>query len=158
MEKVAIGLGSNVGDRAALIAQAVEMLSAAVENMTLSSLLETPALLKEGSPEEWNIPFLNAALVGETALVPFELLAECQKIENALEREKIGVWSPRTIDLDILLYGEQVVDEPNLQIPHPLMLERDFVMIPLAEVAGEWAHPVVKKTVSDLSEGLQSGD
>ena len=152
MEKVAIGLGSNVGDRAAMIAQAAELLGEVMQKVEVSSLLETPALLKEGSPEEWNLPFLNAALIGETELSPQELLKVCQNIEKQLQREKIGLWSPRTIDLDILLYGEQLIDEPHLQVPHPLMLERNFVMIPLIEIAGEWVHPITKMRLSELGE------
>ena len=101
--KVAIGLGSNLGDREAYLNTAVEALGEAVQNITLSSLIETPALLPGGAPEEWNKPFLNAVLIGETTLSARRLLEYLQQIERNLERQKIGTWSPRTIDLDILL-------------------------------------------------------
>lgn len=148
MVKVAIGLGSNLGDRQQHINSSVELLKQDIQAVQLSEMVETPALLLESAPQEWNKPFLNAVLVGETTLSPHELLSRLQRIEAKLGREKQGKWSPRTIDLDILLYGKQVVAQPGITIPHPSMLLRDFVMIPLKQVAGDWLHPIAGKEIA----------
>jgi len=91
----------------------------------------------------------------ETDLSPRELLIECNRIEAALGRSRDIRWGPRTIDLDILLYNDQVVDDPDLNIPHPLMGVRRFVLIPLCEIAPEARHPVIKKTVKHLLHELR---
>lgn len=142
MIRVAIGLGSNMGDRQANLVQAVEHLREVVEDVTLSSIVETPALLPEDAPQDWDKPFLNAALTGTTSLPAEQLLQRLQQIEQKLGRQKTGVWSPRSIDLDILLYGDSVIEQEALTVPHPHMLGRDFVMRPLCEIAADWVHPV----------------
>jgi len=149
MEKVAIGLGSNLGDREAMLRAAVEKLGAFVSEIRLSSFIETQALLPEDAPEEWDMPFLNAALVGQTDLSPQELLAKLQQIEIDLGRQKQGVWSPRSIDLDILLYDDVVMQSDTLTLPHSQMLARDFVMLPLKEVAADWIHPLTGQRIGD---------
>ncbi len=145
MVKIALGLGSNVGNRQQMIAQAVELLSAHMNVHKLSELLETPALLEKYAPAEWNQPFINAALTGETQLSAKDLLWLCHQIEGQLGRTKSGKWSPRTIDIDVLLYGENILQEADLTIPHPYMLQREFVMRPLIEIAGDWVHPITHK-------------
>lgn len=133
-----LGLGSNLGDRDGNLRGALEMLGAR-EGITVaeaSSFIETdPVGGPEGQPK-----FVNAAAAVDTTLSPRELLGACQEVERALGRERGPDevrWGPRTIDIDILLYGEQVVDEPDLQIPHPRMHEREFVLVPLAQIAPE---------------------
>jgi 2-amino-4-hydroxy-6-hydroxymethyldihydropteridine diphosphokinase len=152
MNKVAIGLGSNVGDRELALGKAVELLGRFVQRVKLSQMIETPALLKPNAPESWNQPFFNAALIGETALEPISLLDKLQEIEQQMGREKEGEWSPRCIDLDILLYEDQIVESERLMIPHAEMLKRDFVMRPLAEVAPNWLHPLVNRSIQELAD------
>ena len=146
-----LGLGSNLGDRDGNLRKALEMLGAR-EGITVveaSSFIETdPVGGPEGQPR-----FVNAA----AALAPRELLQACQEVERALGRDRGPDeirWGPRTIDIDILLYGDKVIREPDLQIPHPRMHEREFVLVPLAQIAPEATHPVVKQTVLEIAETL----
>lgn len=131
---VVIGLGSNVGNREAMLDAAVEALSGVLSNMRVSSRMETPALLLEGSPPEWNTLFLNMAVAGECALSPRELLVFLKNLEVQLGRKDRGRWAPREIDLDILLFDDVVMNDPDLVIPHPEMWKREFVVKPLAEL------------------------
>jgi 2-amino-4-hydroxy-6-hydroxymethyldihydropteridine diphosphokinase len=142
-----VGLGSNLGDREALIRRAAE----AVGAVRLSTIRET---------EPWGVaeqpPYLNAAAELETTLAPRELLDRMLDVERQLGRERGGPrWGPRTIDLDLLLYGEQVIDEPGLRVPHPYLLERRFVLEPLAELIPAQRIPG-NGTVSEALAGLQS--
>jgi len=141
MAEVFIGLGSNQGDRAAMLAAAVERLSEAMDRMSLSSIYESVALLPDDAPEEWNTPYLNQVLKGDAMCEPEELLALCQRIEDELGRVRSGYWGPRVIDIDILSHGQYVLETPTLMVPHPEMLNRDFVMVPLAEIAPYWSYP-----------------
>ena len=141
MEQVILGLGSNVGDRAALLAAAAGKLRAQVKEMRLSSLHETPALLPQAAPEAWNVPYLNQALAGRTALSPRALLQFVKAVEAMLGRQERGRWGPREIDIDILAYGGEVIAEPDLRIPHADLLTRAFALKPLAEVAPHWIYP-----------------
>ncbi len=144
---VYIGLGSNVGDREEFIEQAVFLLEKN-PNITVtrrSTNYETEA---EGGGDQ--PPFINAAVEIKTTLPPLKLLEVTQEIEAALGREREVEWGPRTIDLDILLYDDQILSEDKLQIPHPLMHERLFVLKPLKEIAPHAIHPVLEKTVEAL--------
>ncbi|MBR5930119.1 MAG: 2-amino-4-hydroxy-6-hydroxymethyldihydropteridine diphosphokinase [Prevotella sp.] len=135
--KVFLGLGSNLGDRQANIERAIELISERVgEVIRRSSLIET---------EPWGFEsenkFLNGVILCETTLTPRQVLRKTQKIERDMGRKKktsptakSRIYSDRGIDIDILLYDDLTVDEPDLKIPHPLMQERDFVMIPLKEI------------------------
>ena len=132
--RVFLGLGSNLGDRQANIQRAIELISERVgEVIRRSSLIET---------EPWGFEsenkFLNGVILCETSLTPRQVLRKTQKIERDMGRKKKTVncqlYSDRPIDIDILLYDDLTVDEPDLKIPHPLMQERDFVMIPLKEI------------------------
>lgn len=94
--------------------------------------------------------FINQALAVETSLNPLKLLEQILKIENEMGRERTAKWAERTIDIDILLYGDFVVKEPNLVIPHPELPNRNFALIPLMEIAGEVEHPVMHLTIEDI--------
>lgn len=151
MGKVAIGLGSNVGQRQQMIEQAIAQLQQihAIKNMVVSTFIETAALLPPDAPKEWDMPFLNAVAICETTLTAHELLEVFQEIERQTGRSKQGLWSPRTLDLDLLLYDDMMLNDEELLIPHPEMLKRDFVMQPLIELAPQWIHPVTRKAMAD---------
>lgn len=143
-----IAVGANLGDRHANISSAVEMLrqTAGVEIAKLSSLIENPAV---GGPPD-SPHFLNGAIEIETSLRPRELLVELLTIEKRMGRLRREKWGPRLIDLDLLLYGNQVIDSKVLTLPHPLLQEREFVLVPLAEIAPNAIHPVLHKTIARL--------
>lgn len=142
-----IGLGSNMGDRKSNLDDALRLLDEAdgVRVVKASSYLETEPV---GYVEQGL--FLNAAAEVETELPPEGLLAVCHEIENRLGRIRTVRWGPRTIDLDILLYGDMVIDSESLKVPHPLMHEREFVLGPLNEIAPDALHPVLNLTVNQL--------
>lgn len=143
-----IALGSNLGDRAKYIADALDQLkhSEGVRVLAVSELLENPAV---GGPE--NAPaFLNAAAELQTTLDPHALLYRLMEIEKNLGRRRRIKWEPRPIDLDLLLYGDQIIDSPALIVPHPLMQQRRFVLQPLAEIAADRVHPVLRMTMTEL--------
>jgi 2-amino-4-hydroxy-6-hydroxymethyldihydropteridine diphosphokinase len=127
--RAAIGLGSNLGDRARHIADAVAALVETGSLVRASSLYETAPV---GGPKQG--PYLNAVAVIDTDLSAQELLNRCLAVERDQGRERRERWGPRTLDLDILLYGDQVIDEESLRVPHPRMIERRFVLEPLLEV------------------------
>lgn len=136
MPRAAIGLGSNLGDRRALLGDAVRRLGECGVVAAVSSLLETAPL---GGPEQG--PFLNAVAVIDTALAPRALLEFCLGVEREAGRLRRVRWGPRTLDLDLLLYDRAVVDEPGLQVPHPRLTLRRFALEPLAEAWPEAALP-----------------
>ncbi len=156
--EVILGLGSNVGNRRQNLGGAVCALSSYIENIRLSPLFESSALLPDGAPQSWDMPFYNMALVGETTMKPSDLLAITQNIEQQLGRNKAGHWSPREIDIDILAMGSMVVDIPALKIPHRELLKRDFALLPLASLAPAWVHPLVKKTAGELAAGFAQNE
>ncbi len=130
MSVVYIALGSNVGDREANLRRAVELLRAQLQITKISSIYETEPV--DYLDQDW---FLNAVLEADTVLRPAQLLQLLRKIETDMGSKKPFAKGPRLIDLDILLCGDETVTEPDLQIPHPRMLLRRFVLVPLAEIA-----------------------
>lgn len=150
MPTVFLSLGSNIGDREKNLRTAITALAEANVRVTrVSSFYETePVDLRE---QPW---FLNCAAQAETELPPLELLRALREIESHMGSRKLVPKGPRLIDLDILLYGEETIDTPELQVPHPRMLLRKFVLMPLAEIAPNLKHPSWGEIVSQLLDGL----
>jgi 2-amino-4-hydroxy-6-hydroxymethyldihydropteridine diphosphokinase len=146
MNNIYLSLGSNIGDRAGNISRAVAELGArGVRVVKQSALYETePVELRE---QGW---FLNCVVEVETELTPQQLMQVLLKIEREMGRERIVPKGPRIIDMDILLFSSSVVKESRLEIPHPRMADRCFVLVPLAEIAPGAVHPVLKKTIQQL--------
>jgi 2-amino-4-hydroxy-6-hydroxymethyldihydropteridine diphosphokinase len=146
MKTVYLGLGSNVGDREANLRAAAEALSSAgISVLRASPIYETEPV--DYLDQRW---FLNQALEAETALFPMQLVARIGKIERAMGRVRGVPKGPRIIDIDILLYGNAMVNTPALTIPHASMAERRFVLAPLADLVPELRHPVLRKTIKEL--------
>jgi 2-amino-4-hydroxy-6-hydroxymethyldihydropteridine diphosphokinase len=145
--RVAIALGSNLGDRAAYLSQAVQALraSGALYNIGVSSFIETEPLGVTGQP-----PYLNGVLIAETYHEPRSLLELLLDIERNFGRLRPFDRAPRTLDLDLILYGDRRVNEPDLEVPHPRFRERRFVLEPLAELAPDWVDPVTNRTIAEL--------
>ncbi|MBL8830334.1 MAG: 2-amino-4-hydroxy-6-hydroxymethyldihydropteridine diphosphokinase [Planctomycetaceae bacterium] len=143
-----IGVGSNLGDRGAVIHAAIEQLTqtSGITNVVLSSLHETaPVGGPAGQP-----PFLNAAITLESSLPPLETLAVLQHVEQQAGRERHIHWGARTLDLDLLLYGDAEFDDPALSVPHPRMSFRRFVLASAVEIAADWRHPTSGWTLAQL--------
>ncbi len=147
MALAALSLGSNLGDRLATLERARERLESLpnTKMLAFSSLYETEPV---GGPEQEN--FLNAAALLETSLSPEELLEKFHEIENDAGRERLVHWGPRTLDLDLLVYGDVQMDRETLTLPHPRMTERRFVLVPLAEIAPDLVHPSSGLTAREL--------
>ena len=145
-QTVYLSLGSNVGDRAKNLQDAIEALAGAgAEVIRISSIYETePVDLRE---QPW---FLNCVAEANTNLAPLELLLALRTIETRMGSKKLVPKGPRLIDMDILLYGDETVDTPELQIPHPRMSLRRFVLVPLAEIAPQSRHPISGLTVAEM--------
>ena len=150
MKTVFLSLGSNLGDREAFLNDALERLEAAgVRTVRRSSIHETEP--QDFRDQPW---FLNMAVEVETDLAPLALLGTIQKIEAEMGRQRSIPKGPRTIDIDILFYANLVIATPELEIPHPRLTERRFVLDPLSEIAPDLMHPVTGKTVSEAQGAL----
>jgi 2-amino-4-hydroxy-6-hydroxymethyldihydropteridine diphosphokinase len=149
-QTVYLSLGSNVGDRGKNLHAAIAALADAGVRVTrVSSFYETePVDLRE---QPW---FLNCVVQGMTEVPALTLLKGMREIEARMGSKKLIAKGPRLIDLDVLLYGEETIDTRELQVPHPRMTERRFVLVPLAEIAPKLKHPAWKKTVSEMVAGL----
>jgi 2-amino-4-hydroxy-6-hydroxymethyldihydropteridine diphosphokinase/dihydropteroate synthase len=155
-----LGFGSNQGERHENINRAVSFLKQVLHSTTIftgSSIVETHALLKENSPKEWDIPFLNSVVQFETSLHFSEILSIIQEIERKMGKNfNAPAWSPRIIDIDILLFGDVIHNSLNLTIPHPQIQNRLFVLEPICEIASEAFHPILKKTCKELLKILKN--
>ncbi|OGX13963.1 MAG: 2-amino-4-hydroxy-6-hydroxymethyldihydropteridine diphosphokinase [Omnitrophica bacterium RIFOXYB12_FULL_50_7] len=153
MTKVFIGVGSNLGSRAGYLEFAKkELLSVAgLEDFRYSQVYETEPLAVEGGS------FLNAVWSFETSLSPRDLLEKIQKIEINANRQRNKPNEARTLDLDILFYGDQVIREPGMTVPHPRLHERAFVLVPFCDLEPGWEHPELKRTMKEILKGLNSG-
>ena len=148
--RVAIALGSNVGDRRATVSAAIEALRPLVHNLRVSSVFDTPYV---GTEVQESV--LNGAAVGTSSLSARSLLERLLAIEHDFGRTRPYGGAPRTLDLDLILYGDAVIDEPGLVVPHPRFRERRFVLEPLAEIAPDWIDPVSQRTIAELLRSLK---
>jgi 2-amino-4-hydroxy-6-hydroxymethyldihydropteridine diphosphokinase len=142
---VAIALGSNLGDRERTLGDAVAALREHLTRLRVSTSHDTAPVGVGPQPR-----FLNAAVTGETSLSAHDLLDALLDIERRFGRERPFPGAPRTLDLDLILYGDSVINEPDLVVPHPRFREREFVLTPLAEIASDWTDPVTGRTVGEL--------
>jgi 2-amino-4-hydroxy-6-hydroxymethyldihydropteridine diphosphokinase len=147
-----VGLGSNLGDRAAHLLLGLSALSRLPKThlLRLSPVYETEPV---GPPQP---PYLNMVAELETELSPKGLLAEMLRVEKALGRERRERWGPRTLDLDLLLYGDLVLEEEGLSVPHPRLHERAFVLVPLLDLLPEGRHPLLGQSFAELLASLDA--
>ena len=141
-------MGSNIGDRLTQLNRAFELISTEIGPIAKkSSVFETEAW---GKLDQDN--FLNQAALVHTSLSAEDTLLKCKDIEKQMGSFKTETWGPRTIDIDVLFYNESIMDKENIKIPHPMIEKRNFVLIPLMEIAGDMVHPVLEKTIEELYE------
>jgi 2-amino-4-hydroxy-6-hydroxymethyldihydropteridine diphosphokinase len=151
MSLVAVALGSNLGDRQAHLDFAIARLRELVANLRVSPFIETaPIDVPDDQP-----PYLNAVAVGETMLEPEALLEKLMVIERARGRERPSFRAARTLDLDLILYGDRIIRTDTLQVPHPRFRDREFVLRPLVELEPEWRDPVTGLTARELLEKVK---
>lgn len=155
---IGFALGGNIGDRRAYLAAAAQALKIVFDlrEVRVSPVYESEALLPEGGEDGWNLPYLNAVLTGEIRRPPKppEVLRRVKMLERALGRRHRGHWGPREIDIDLLFMGDAVLRGVELTLPHLAMAERAFVMVPLADIAPGWVHPLLGKSARELAEVL----
>ena len=152
--RVFLALGANVGNREANLRLALRWLAPQCRVVAVSSLYRSTAVVPEG--EAPGPDYVNAACEVETDLTPADLLAHIKDVEHAIGRRPAARWAPRPIDIDIALYGNEVVETADLRVPHPLLAERNFVLVPLAELAADVALPATGATIGELAR--RSGD
>jgi 2-amino-4-hydroxy-6-hydroxymethyldihydropteridine diphosphokinase len=152
LKRIYLSLGSNVGDREAQLRDAQARLGATGRVIEVSSFYETEPV--EFTEQPW---FLNCVVALETTNTPQELMAAILRIEEETGRRRVQNKGPRSIDIDILLFEDTIMDSKDLTIPHPAMHRRRFVLEPLAEIVPEALHPLLKKTIRELRDALPSG-
>lgn len=150
---VYLSLGSNVGDRAENLRAAIRCLEKLGDVTAISGVYETEPV-EVTQQQRW---FLNSVARVKTDLLPEAFLAKALELEQAMGRRRTEPRGPRTIDIDILLFGDEVIDTPTLTVPHPAMQQRRFVLEPLVEIAADVMHPVLKKSVRKLLAALPAG-
>jgi 2-amino-4-hydroxy-6-hydroxymethyldihydropteridine diphosphokinase len=151
--RVAVALGSNLGDRDTTLRRALEALGSVLTGLQASSFHDTEPVDVEPSQPR----FLNAAAVGETSLSPRALLDALLAMEQQFGRQRPHPGAARTLDLDLILYDDRIIDEPGLIVPHPRFRGRAFVLDPLSEVASDWIDPVTGQRVADLRARVVRG-
>jgi 2-amino-4-hydroxy-6-hydroxymethyldihydropteridine diphosphokinase len=148
-----VGLGSNIEDKIANIKKALD----ALDRIPRTSLKRRSRFYRTApvgkTDQDW---FVNAAALVETYLSPRELLEALLELENKMGRVRTAKWGPRLIDLDLLFYGDRVVEEDGLIVPHPFMQERLFVLTPLCDIAPDWRHPALKRTCRQMAEAVDA--
>jgi len=149
---VYLSLGSNLGDRAANLNTAIDYLRNLGHVAAVSSFYQTEPV--ESGPQPW---FLNCVVKLDTEKMPKQLLAAVLEIEQRMGRRRTADKGPRNIDVDILLFGNSIIEAKGLTVPHPAMHQRRFVLEPLGEIAAEVRHPVFKRTVRELRDALPAG-
>ncbi len=146
-----IALGSNLGDRLSNLTKGFSLLKQNIDVVSASCIYASKAQLAASAPIEWDMEYYNCVFYGNTGLDSSELLELCKKVENNIGKREKGSWAPRKLDVDIIAYNNDVVFADNLVIPHPLMHERAFVTVPLAEILPEYTHPVLKLTAEQMA-------
>lgn len=149
MSKIYLSFGSNLGQRQKYIKDAIEKLSKRVDISKVSSFYETEPWGRTDQPK-----FLNLCLEATTELTAKDLLAYIKKIEAETGRKDDEKWSPREIDIDILFYNHEQINGGGLVVPHPHLHERAFVLVPLGEIAEQFVHPALNKTIGELADGI----
>lgn len=157
---IIVGLGSNTEDRLQHLNHAIGHLQSILSDLIISPIYESEALLLPDSPESWNTPFLNMVVAGNSHFSPEDLLNRFLDIEHSMGRERErALWSPRTIDIDILAYHDEILTDETLSIPHKGLLSRPFCLYPLCDILPDWRYPVpgehYQKTASELADELK---
>ncbi len=149
--EIILGIGTNQGTRLNNLSIAIDKINSFAKVIKVADIYESDALLLENSPEEWSIPFLNTALLVENSLSPEKMLSKCQQLEKEMGRApNHSKWSPRIIDIDILIYDNLIVNRDNLTIPHPELHNRLFVLLPLYDLIPDWICPTRNKSLKEM--------
>ncbi len=153
---LALGLGSNLNNREKIINATIIELNKYFHEINLSQFYPNAAVLPPNAPKSWDRKFINVALTCNTKYKPYELLKITQSLEIKFGRSVSDQhWAPRTMDIDILFYGEKIINEPNLIIPHPELHKREFVLRPLCDLCPAHIHPISKKNILELLMSLK---